>query len=163
MELAMAEVKVESRQVALHSTILCTLLLIVCTAIFIDAMRLPEPKFEPLGAALVPQALCMIVGVLALAQLMKSIPVLLQSKGEKESRPTGQIYAISTLVCSIVYVTMMTFGIPFRWSTFFYLICLGAILTRFNMRKIGIMSVVAFVMAFGLHYLLIELFYVNLP
>lgn len=153
----------ESRLVAMHSVILCVLLLIVCAAYFYDATHLPEPVFEPLGAALVPQALCVIVATLAIIQLTKSVPPAL-AKGEAgQSVLGGQWYAIVTLVFSIAYVGAMTAGVPFRWSTFFYLLALGAVLTRFDIRRTAVMAGLALIMAFGLHYLLIEVFYVNLP
>ena len=72
--------------------------------------------------------------------------------------------AFGTMAMVVVYVLLMGLGIlPFVWATMVFIGSAGLLLTRAEKSKLIYVAESALVMSFGLHFVFVQLFTIDLP
>jgi hypothetical protein len=137
-------------------------------AILWSAWHLPPPQFDPLGPARVPMAIAIVLIVIGAGILITN-----RHGGETTPPPdpTGARpaplqprIAFAAIAVTVAYVAVMTLGIlGFRSATLLFVLGLGGVLSRFRMRSMIPVAVLAVAISFGFSWLFAEVLYVDLP
>ena len=78
--------------------------------------------------------------------------------------PHRHSMAVAAIVITAIYVWVMQMHwLGFRVATAIFVIVLGLTLTHLNLRRIPALAVIALAMSVGLHYVLTEVFVIDLP
>ena len=130
-----------------------------------QATKIPPPFFDPLGSAAVPNAIALILLVLALIMLLRAAlawPWL--ATGETaEYRPRPDL-AVGIVVLCVAYVAAMHLRlVGFENATIAFLVAAAALLGRLERRTMVLGVGVALLMGFGTTWLLTRFFYIDLP
>ncbi len=137
-------------------------------AILWAAWHLPPPQFDPLGPARMPMALAIVlillgVGILVENPRRRAAPAPIVATDESPA-PLRPEIALAAIVVTVAYVGLMTFGLlGFRASTLLFVLGLGGILSRFRLRSMIPVAILAVAISFGFSWLFSEVLYVDLP
>lgn len=140
------------------------IIIISCSAIYLETLGLPPGSFEPLGSGFMPRVISGLVIVLCVAMMIVSLrnsSQAVEAKPEPESdRKAGIHLVITTLALAILFHSrLVDFGLL---ATVFLFTSIMA-LERFNRKALipaGIMSVFV---GFGFKYVFTKFFVVDLP
>lgn len=145
-------------------------LLAVSAAMWWGSLGLPPASLEPIGPAVFPRVISLIMALLALTILANALISGRQAtpRADISEEKTGGTrhwgLALATLLLSIAYLAAMQIGLlGFRESTVLYLMALGAALTGFDRRRLLVVAAIAVVVGIGTHAVFTRLFYIDLP
>jgi hypothetical protein len=142
-------------------------MLAVSAVVFWATLALPDSEYEPLGPAPVPRGVAVAIAICAAIILVQGLRGLRAGAGappeplEYTPRPG---LALITVVLTVLYVGSMAWGLAsFRNATVVFLLLLGAILTRFEPRRLPAIVAIALVLGFGAQYIFTRVLIVDLP
>lgn len=130
-----------------------------------EADKIPPPFFDPLGSAALPNAIALVLAVLAALVLLRAVaahpfPALARPK---DYRPRPDI-ALGIALLALAYVAAMEYDIlSFRTATVLFVALASALLGRFDPRVASVGVVVALVVGIGGTYLFTHVFFIALP
>lgn len=140
--------------------------------IYVRASSLPPPLFDPLGSAAIPK---LVAGILAFLSLAIIGAAVLRNLGEADEAispsdaevappPLRPGVAFASILIIVAYVGSMALGIlGFRVATILFVIALGGVMSRFQVRTMIILTVTALIIGIGFAWLFSEILYVDLP
>ncbi|MDW4499333.1 tripartite tricarboxylate transporter TctB family protein [Sulfitobacter sp. D35] len=138
-------------------------------AILWAAWQLPPPQFDPLGPARVPMAIAITLILIGAGILLSNLrpdppaPDPADETGERPA-PLQPRIALAAIAITVAYVAVMTFGIiGFRAATLLFVLGLGGVLSRFRLRSMIPVAILAVAISFGFSWLFAEVLFVDLP
>lgn len=161
-----------SRTVAWSELVFGFALAAASAALFVDSLDLPPPRFDVLGSAAVPRALCVIlIGMAVFLALhaifgllrVKKLPAPLSDDDQILLRPRSGL-AVATLGLVLIYTGLLQHGVAnygVLTSIFLFLV---AIILSSGQRKIAIFAFsLACIVGFGGEYIFNNIFLIDLP
>lgn len=149
--------------------------LLVAVVMYLEARKLPDSPFDPLGPGSVPMMVAGLLGVLALA-LLGRLALGLDVGSAAQSLITGMssaeppthrrrpITAIVGYAMTIAYVAVMHLDwLDFFWATLIYMAALGFLLLPRTRRAWIITLVIAVVSAASMQYVFTRILFIDLP
>lgn len=160
--------------------IILSLVIIVCSIlIYIDTLDLPPPKYEPMGAAALPQILAVLLIIFAIFIFIKAIiskkPAAAPKEKTAEQSDNATLQETDTSVRSYikaaviflltcVYVFVMSTKLSgFMLATMIYIFMAGTIMKSGRLVSKIKMAAFAIVFALATFYIFTGLFYIDLP
>ena len=139
--------------------------LIIGVLIFISASGLPEPIYEPMGAAAFPIGIAFIaisLVALKISRLFAEKKNLLNVEDDEESQ-LSLLRSFCMLLIFIIFVVFVCFfNISFWVSVFLFMLLATAFLKRpSGLRSFAIQCVVLIVFSLVLDYVVTEILYFN--
>jgi putative tricarboxylic transport membrane protein len=138
-------------------------------AIYIRALSLPPPQFDPLGAAAIPKLIAVILAIISIFILInvflrKPSDPLDVSADSVEAAPLRPGIAAASILILMAYAGAMSYGIlGFRAATILFVILLGGVMSRFRLKTMFILTICALVIGFGFAWIFSEILYIDLP
>ncbi|RVT86674.1 hypothetical protein DXV76_00885 [Rhodobacteraceae bacterium CCMM004] len=129
---------------------------------FIGAAALPGGIYEPLGPGAFPQAVACAVALLALPLLfLRPAP----PDTDAQAPDSRQDLALFSLVLTALYVLLLTFDLDFRPATFAYAMMLSLLFSGdWRRGRNWVIAIgLALVLGFGVHFLMTDVFVVDMP
>jgi len=121
----------------------------------VTGIELPDVTKWTLGAVA-------IFSLAILGQRFSATRLTPTATAEDRTRHYG--FAFGTIGMTIVYVLLMGLGLfSYVWATLLFVVGTGLFLTRCDKRKWGYLLELALIMSFGVHYVLTQLFTIDLP
>jgi putative tricarboxylic transport membrane protein len=130
-----------------------------------ESAKIPPPFFDPLGSAAVPNAIALVLAVLAAILALRALAALGPGDGA-ESLPFRRRpdVAVGIYVLCVAYVAVMDVGwLAFGPATLLFLVAAAALLGRLHGRTLLTGTAVAVVVAFGCAWLFTRFFFIDLP
>ncbi|GAB5377315.1 MAG: hypothetical protein AcusKO_37770 [Acuticoccus sp.] len=130
-----------------------------------EADKIPPPFFDPLGSAALPNAIALVMAVLATIVLLRAVaahpfPALVRPT---DYRPRPDI-ALGIVILALAYVAAMEYGVlGFRAATVLFVALACALLGRLQPRIALVGVLVALVVGFGGAYIFTNVFFIALP
>lgn len=171
-----------TRAVAAAQLLFGLLVVAAAAALLADAARLPPPRFDILGSAAVPRALCLAVILMALPLLVQAVLALRRSetdasprateeKKEKEEEkeeerlPPGRpVLAAAAFALACLYTAVLQNGwLGYGPATAVFLVLLTGLLARGRRRPLAIGAVLAAILGFGGDHVFTSIFLIDLP
>jgi putative tricarboxylic transport membrane protein len=145
---------------------------LVAALAYYGAAQLPPPLFDPLGSAAVPQAVAIILALLAAAILFRRWASVSRNP-EPAAKPPGTAavdpplrlgIALAAVAVITAYVGVMALGwLGFREATAPFVLLLGGVLSRFRRGTMIVLVPLALAAAIGLAWIFSGPLYVDLP
>lgn len=139
-------------------------------AILWSAWNLPPPQFDPLGPARVPMAIAVVLILIGAGILISNRVAPAPSDtgadllAEETPAPLRPRIALAAIATTVAYVGVMTLGIlGFRAATLLFVLGLGGVLSRFRIRSMIPVAILAVAISFGFSWLFAEVLFVDLP
>lgn len=171
----------------LRDIILSSILIALSTAVFLTARTIPHRGYDLLGAAFLPKALALGIGVLSAGLLLKSVLLLLQARRTvppieqaETEREAKQQYAepgyrrrpgagFGLIIITAAYIALLGSRlVSYAIATAAFIIVAASMMSIFEKprnRLVRMLAVVgtALVLAYGLQYIFTEVFITDLP
>lgn len=159
--------------------ILSLVIIIFSVVIYINTLDLPPPKYEPMGAAALPQILAALLIIFSIFIFIKAI-IRKKPAGAstdkttelgdvstfQESVTSARSYIKAAIVFALtcVYVFVMSTKLSgFMPATMVYIFVAGTIMKPKNLVSKAKMAAFAIVFALATFYIFTGLFYIDLP
>ncbi len=159
--------------------ILSLVIIAFSIVIYIDTLDLPPPKYEPMGAAALPQILAGLLIIFSLFILIKAIvkkqPAAAPAEKspeqgdvstflETDTSPPSFTKAAIVFFLTCIYVYVMSAKLSgFMPATMIYIFVAGSIMKPANLISKVKMASFAIVFALATFYIFTGLFYIDLP
>lgn len=128
---------------------------------------LPPPIFDPIGSALIPQLVALVIAGLSLVMIAGALST---ARAElRRGLPAGGGWsaarrALGVVAMLLVYgILLQVDGIGFTLATIFFVAPTGMLLSRGNHRVIAGSVISALVLAAACSYVFTQIFYIDLP
>ena len=142
-------------------------LIIFSIIVYYFSLELPEPEYEPLGSAALPQGLAVIMSLLSLIVIIRAIPKIKTYKPTTNtddnvtSRPK---LAILVFIITLIFIGMLDFGIlGFLPAGIIYLSTIGYLMTHRNLKSFPWIVAFAVILTVFSYYVFTKFFYIDLP
>ena len=142
-------------------------LIIFSIIVYYFSLELPEPEYEPLGSAALPQGLAVIMSLLSLIVLVRAIPKIKTYKPTTNtddnvtSRPK---LAILVFIITLIFIGILDFGIlGFLPAGIIYLSTIGYLLTHRDLKSFPWIVAFAVILTVFSYYVFTKFFYIDLP
>jgi len=159
--------------------ILSLVIIVFSIVIYFNTLDLPPPKYEPMGAAALPQALAVLLTIFALFILIKAIikrkPAAPSAKKteaqgetiksqESEISPHSYTKAAFIFIITCIYVFSMSMKLSgFLVATIIYIFVAGSIMKSTNLIGKAKMASFAIVFSLATFFIFTRFFYIDLP
>jgi putative tricarboxylic transport membrane protein len=145
--------------------------------LYLGALHVPPPIFDPLGSAAVPKVAAIVIALLSVVILMsglrqRSTPAVDTSSdgnadaAEDEELPVAPRYDLGVCLLGFcaAYVAGMEFGVlGYSLATAVFLLASGLLLGGLNARNVLLSLIISVVVGFGSDLIFSEFFYIQLP
>jgi len=139
--------------------------------VYVGAVQLPPPLFDPVGSAAFPKAIAIIIAVIVTLILLQRVVIQRAGGGDEEPKsgeademPLRPGLGVWCILIMAGYVGVMNFGIlGFREATVPFVVLLGALLSHFRRSTLYILIACGLVIAIGFSWLFSEILYIDLP
>lgn len=158
---------------AVAQLLLGVVVVAIAAALLFEAAKLPPPRFDVLGSAAVPRALCILVIAMALPLVLQAAMHLWRAMartqpatnaGEAAPPPRRPGLVVVTFVLVCVYVVVLQKGwMSFGIATTLFMIVLTGLLAAGRTRPLAIGIAVALVLGLGGDYIFTSVFLIDLP
>ena len=142
-------------------------LIIFSIIVYYFSLELPEPEYEPLGSAALPQGLAVIMSLLSLIVLVRAIPKIKTYKSTTNtddnvtSRPK---LAILVFIITLIFIGILDFGIlGFLPAGIIYLSTIGYLMTHRDLKRFPWIVAFAVILTVFSYYVFTKFFYIDLP
>ena len=146
---------------------LSTTLILLSVIVYYFSLDLPEPEYEPLGSAALPQALAVIMSLLSLIVIIKAIPRLKTYNSDDEANPeivARPKLAIIIFLITMIFIGVLDFGVMgFLPAGIIYLSIVGYLMTHRNLRRLPWVIGFSIILTVSSFYIFTKLFYIDLP
>jgi putative tricarboxylic transport membrane protein len=142
-------------------------MIIISAVVYIGAMELPPPRYEPLGSGAIPKGLAVIMAVLSVFLIIRALPHLKTFEGNHDEitdiTPRPLLAAI-TFGLTMLFIAVLDFEIlSFMPAAIIYMTSIGYFLTHRNLKRMPYYFAFSVVMVVGNYYLFTKVFYIDLP
>lgn len=159
------------RRLAHRDVVFALVVIAFCGIVYWQTLKLPPPRYEPLGPAAVPQALSAIVAVLAAGVLVRRVMTPgRRGEGPGDTAVAGPGFtprpamAAGALALTTSYVGAMDLGIlGFVEASVLFLTLTGLFLGRRDWRRLPVLVGAALAVSLGSHFVFTRVFYIDLP
>ena len=142
-------------------------MIIMSVVVYIGAMELPPPRYEPLGSGAIPKGLAVIMVALSVFLIIRAIPHLKTFEGNQNEvtdvtpRPvlSALIFGFTLLFIAVLDLEILSF-IP---AGIIYMTSIGYFMTHQNLKRLPYFFVFSVLMVVGNYYLFTKIFYIDLP
>ena len=142
-------------------------LIIFSIIVYYFSLELPEPEYEPLGSAALPQGLAVIMSLLSLIVIIRAIPKI---KTYKPTTNTDEIVtsrpklAILIFIITLIFIGILDFGIlGFLPAGIIYLSTIGYLMTHRDLKSFPWIVAFAVILTVFSYYVFTKFFYIDLP
>ena len=142
-------------------------LIIFSIIVYYFSLELPEPEYEPLGSAALPQGLAVIMSLLSLIVIVRAIPKiktykpLTNTDDNVTSRPK---LAILVFIITLIFIGVLDFGIlGFLPAGIIYLSTIGYLMTHRDLKSFPWIVAFAVILTVFSYYVFTKFFYIDLP
>ena len=142
-------------------------LIIFSIIVYYYSLELPEPEYEPLGSAALPQGLAVIMSLLSLIVIVRAIPKIKTYKpttntdNNVTSRPK---LAILVFIITLIFIGILDFGIlGFLPAGIIYLSTIGYLMTHRDLKSFPWIVAFAVILTVFSYYVFTKFFYIDLP
>ena len=142
-------------------------LIIFSIIVYYFSLELPEPEYEPLGSAALPQGLAVIMSLLSLIVIVRAIPKiktykpLTNTDDNVTSRPK---LAILVFIITLIFIGILDFGIlGFLPAGIIYLSTIGYLMTHRDLKSFPWIVAFAVILTVFSYYVFTKFFYIDLP
>ena len=142
-------------------------LIIFSIIVYYFSLELPEPEYEPLGSAALPQGLAVIMSLLSLIVIVRAIPKIKTYKPTTNtddnvtSRPK---LAILVFIITLIFIGILDFGIlGFLPAGIIYLSTIGYLMTHRDLKSFPWIVAFAVILTVFSYYVFTKFFYIDLP
>ena len=142
-------------------------LIIFSIIVYYFSLELPEPEYEPLGSAALPQGLAVIMSLLSLIVIVRAIPKIKTYKPTTNtddnvtSRPK---LAILVFIITLIFIGILDFGIiGFLPAGIIYLSTIGYLMTHRDLKSFPWIVAFAVILTVFSYYIFTKFFYIDLP
>ena len=137
------------------------LLILIASLALFGTRTIPPGRFEPLGSAPVPQAVAVLILLLAIWIIVRAC---IDRRPIAAAAVDRYLDAGVVVVLTLLFVAAMHYRLAsFAILTLVYLIATIGFLTRFERRQMPWIVGIAAVVGFGFQYLFTRVFVVDLP
>ena len=144
--------------------------LVICFLFYYDSLSLPDPVFDPLGSVMVPRVTCVILGLFALAIIVKGFWQIKRYRIVNSTEDLALDFkprpglAAGIFCLTMIYIfALSTRIVRFSELTFVFVILGGMWMARFRTNAIPILMILAIIMGYGGQYVFKQVFFVDLP
>ena len=142
-------------------------LIVLSIIVYYFSLDLPEPEYEPLGSAALPQGLAVIMSLLSFVIIYKAIPrlktyeVVVDPNPEVMPRP---MLSIVIFILTLIFIGVLDFGIlSFMPAGIIYLSVIGYLMTNRDLKKLPYVIGFSVILTVTSFYIFTKLFYIDLP
>ena len=142
-------------------------LIIFSIIVYYFSLELPEPEYEPLGSAALPQGLAVIMSLLSLIVIIRAIPKIKTYKPTTNtddnvtSRPK---LAILVFIITLIFIGILDYGIlGFLPAGIIYLSTIGYLMTHRDLKSFPWIVAFAVILTVFSYYVFTKFFYIDLP
>lgn len=142
-------------------------LIIFSVIVYYFSLELPEPEYEPLGSAALPQGLAVIMSLLSFIVIVRAIPKIKTYKpttntdNNVTSRPK---LAILVFIITLIFIGILDFGIlGFLPSGIIYLTTIGYLMTHRDLKRFPWIIAFSVILTVFSYYVFTKFFYIDLP
>jgi putative tricarboxylic transport membrane protein len=142
-------------------------LILFSIIVYYFSLDLPEPEYEPLGSAALPQGLAVIMSLLSLVVILKAIPRLktyeVNVDPNPEVIPRPQL-SIVIFILTLIFIGVLDFGIlSFMPAGIIYLSVIGYLMTNRDLKRLPWVIGFSIILTVSSFYIFTKLFYIDLP
>lgn len=148
---------------------------VLSVVVFRETLNLPPGTFDPIGSAGFPRLISAVIGILSLVIVIRAVrKIIIESKAKVTvnneivaEHPAARsrydlalgFYALSLAFAAALALRWIRFGIT---AAAFLTLSIG-LLTRFRIRRLPLVILIALVVGFGSQYIFTRIFVVDLP
>ena len=142
-------------------------LILFGAVIYWASLELPEPQYEPLGAAALPMSLAVITFFLAMLLIARAVPRLKETidvdDATSEVTPHPKL-AVFVFALTVLFVIVMDFQIlSYLPAGIIYLTLVGFILNHRQVSKLPWIFGFSVLLTVSTYYIFTKFFYIDLP
>ena len=142
-------------------------LIIFSIIVYYFSLELPEPEYEPLGSAALPQGLAVIMSLLSLIVIIRAIPKIKTYKPKTntdDNVTTRPKLAILVFIITLIFIGILDFGIlGFLPAGIIYLSTIGYLMTHRDLKSFPWIVAFAVILTVFSYYVFTKFFYIDLP
>lgn len=142
-------------------------MIIISVVVYIGAMELPPPRYEPLGSGAIPKGLAVIMALLSVFLIIRALPHLktFERKHNEVTDVTPRpLLAAIIFGLTLLFVAVLDFGIlSFMPAGIIYMTSIGYFMTHRNLKRLPYFFAFSVLMVVGNYYLFTKVFYIDLP
>ncbi|MGP1397709.1 MAG: tripartite tricarboxylate transporter TctB family protein [Inquilinaceae bacterium] len=139
--------------------------------LYMEALKVPPPFFDPLGSAAVPKFVALVLALLAVLLMLpraKTPPTPAEdddiAEDDTAAVPPAPVTAIASGLTAVAYIGLMQAGmLNFAQASTVFVLVLGALLARRRRPILLALVPVAFAVGYGFDYLFTEVLFIDLP
>ena len=142
-------------------------LILFSILVFYFSLELPEPEYEPLGSAALPQGLSVIMSLLSFVVILRAIPRLKTYDVKVDPNPEvipRPLLSIAIFILTLIFIGVLDFGIlGFLPAGIIYLSVIGYLMTNREMKRLPWVIGFSIILTVSSFYIFTKLFYIDLP
>ena len=142
-------------------------LIIFSIIVYYFSLELPEPEYEPLGSAALPQGLAVIMSLLSLIVIIRAIPKIKTynpKTNTDDNVTTRPKLAILVFIITLIFIGILDFGIlGFLPAGIIYLSTIGYLMTHRDLKSFPWIVAFAVILTVFSYYVFTKFFYIDLP
>ncbi len=142
-------------------------LILFSIIVYYFSLDLPEPEYEPLGSAALPQGLAVIMSLLSLIVLFKAVPRLKTYVAKVDPNPEvtpRPMLSIVIFILTLVFIGVLDFGfLSFMPAGILYLSVIGYLMTNRDLKRLPYVIGFSIILTVSSFYIFTKLFYIDLP
>ena len=142
-------------------------LIVLSIIVYYFSLDLPEPEYEPLGSAALPQGLAVIMSLLSFVIICKAIPRLKTYEAVVDPNPEVMprpMLSIVIFILTLIFIGVLDFGIlSFMPAGIIYLSVIGYLMTNRDLKKLPYVIGFSVILTVTSFYIFTKLFYIDLP
>jgi len=145
----------------------CIGLIVFSAIVYWASLSLPEPEYEPLGSAALPQGLAVLMSVLCVIVILRAIPRLKTFEVKRDINPEvtpRPMISVTVFIATLIFVGVLDFGIlNFVPAGTIYLSLVGFLMTHRDVKKLPWIVGFSIVLTVSSFMLFTKVFYIDLP
>jgi putative tricarboxylic transport membrane protein len=142
-------------------------LILFSILVYYFSLDLPEPEYEPLGSAALPQGLAVIMSLLSLIVIYKAIPRLKTYEAAVDPNPEvipRPLLSVAIFILTLIFIGVLDFGIlSFMPAGIIYLTVIGYLMTNRDLKRLPYVIGFSVILTVSSFYVFTKLFYIDLP
>jgi putative tricarboxylic transport membrane protein len=144
-------------------------LILFSAIVYWASLDLPEPEYEPLGSAALPQALALFMSLLSIVVIIRAVNAIRRQDKPADIPGTQEItprplLAVAVFGLTVAFVASLDFEIlTFIPAGIIYLTAIGYLMTHRNLKRLPYVMFFSVVLTLSTFYAFTKIFYIDLP
>jgi len=142
-------------------------LILFSIIVYYFSLELPEPEYEPLGSAALPQGLAVLMSLLSLIVIVRAIPRLKTYQANVDPNPAvipRPMLSLLIFVLTLIFIGVLDFGfLGFLPAGIIYLSVVGYLMTHRDLKRLPWVIGFSIILTVSSFYIFTKLFYIDLP